>query len=142
MEKEIKQEITERWVNAVDYLIDKGLLKSYVELELRTGILNQRVADYKRFIKGNGRPSFVSVDQVYLLHKNFNVSLKYMICNQGSIIKNGSENKATLNSSDFSPSTDLHTSMSLIENSGRIQVLENKVKALENVIADLLMGKG
>jgi hypothetical protein len=135
MEK-IKTDITARWVHAVDHLIDKEILKSYVDLEMKTGILNQRVADYKRFVKSKGRPSYVSVDQVFVIHSKFGVSLDYIMCGKMPILINEKTVEQKNNGNPAKHS--LKNSMNIIENAGRILLMEKKLQVIEDMLEELL----
>lgn len=88
-EKDVRIEISERWMRAVDYLIQQGELKSYRDLEEKTGIHNQRITLIKAYTRNpdNGRPSFAHIDYIYHLADKFNVSLEWLYFGTGSLIK-------------------------------------------------------
>lgn len=89
IEKDIRKDISERWVKAVDYLIQIGELKSYRELEEKTGIQNQRITLIKAFLRDseNNRPSYAHVDYIYQLADLFQINLYWIYFGEGSIIK-------------------------------------------------------
>jgi hypothetical protein len=138
MERDLKYEITERWMKAIEYLIEKEILKSYVDLEIKTGILNQRVADYKRYVKTKTRPSYVSVDQVLLVHEKFGVSLEYVICGHNPIMDSEKTHNNLRDESNISMPSTFQNYINTIENSGRITIIERKINAIEQIISEML----
>lgn len=90
IEKDIRREISERWIQAVDYLIQLGELKSYRDLEEKTGIQNQRITLIKAYLRNpeTNRASFAHIDYIYHLAEKFNVSLEWMYFGRGSLIEN------------------------------------------------------
>lgn len=83
-----RKNITENWLDSVDYLIRIGKLNSYRDLEAKTGISNQRVTLIKAYIRDpeNNRNAFAHVDYLYEVATKFNVSLDFLFYKKGPII--------------------------------------------------------
>lgn len=88
IEKDIRKEITERWMQAVDELIKNGSIMSYRDLEAKTGIQNQRITLIKAFIKDpeKNRTSYAHIDYLFHLIDKFDVSWIFLFYGDGPII--------------------------------------------------------
>lgn len=78
----IKKSITERFVTALDYLVDSGKIENIKDFERITGIRSQRVTGMRKFLKlsdeDNEKPYYTNADHIYIVHEFFNVSLEYI----------------------------------------------------------------
>lgn len=77
---DLKRVITERFVEALDYLMDSGRLNSIVEFERLTGFRAQRIAGMRTYVSNpeNSKNQFVGVHHLKVLRDLFNVSMEYI----------------------------------------------------------------
>lgn len=73
-----KKEIARRFVIAVDYLMDTGVIDSYKDLG-KVDIRPQRVSDFKKYVSDDERNSYVSAVEVKLLHEHFGISYAFVM---------------------------------------------------------------
>ena len=84
-----KMLITRNFINALDYLIDSGRLKSVADFERITGFRQQRVTGMKKFLSEGSsvKGYFANTDHLAALHEMFGVSLKYLISGEKPILE-------------------------------------------------------
>lgn len=80
--------ITQNFINALEYLIDSDRLKSVVEFERLTGFRQQRISGMKKYLSDReGKGYFANTDHIAIMHEQFGVSLKYLICGEMPILE-------------------------------------------------------
>lgn len=125
MENDIRKNISENWIEAIEYLIRIGKLKSYRDLEEKTGIANQRIALIKSFVKDpdKNRNSYAHTDYLYELVVKFNVSLDFLFFKKYPIIKDSEE--------DFS------LEEARAEGYSRIDVIEKEMEKIKKMLSEI-----
>lgn len=95
IKKDIRREITQRWMDAILYLQNNNILGSYRDLEEITGIQNQRITLIKKFVNDpeNNRPSYAHTDYIYLLWEKFGVSIDFLMKGEGPILESERNNQ-------------------------------------------------
>lgn len=83
MEKEeqdnLKTVITERFITAVDYLVDSGRVDSIADFERMTGIRAQRITGMKGYLEGkSGNSQYAGIHQIKIVNELYHVSLDYI----------------------------------------------------------------
>lgn len=76
-----KYQITERFLIALDYLIDSGRIKTIADFERITGFRSQRITGMRSFVnsENNTKSYYAHTDHIAVLHEEFGVSLEYLI---------------------------------------------------------------
>lgn len=110
----LKRIITQRFIDALDYLLDSGKLKTVVEFENITGLRAQRITGMRKYLDEgeNVKPYYASVNHIHVLNEKFGVSFDYVFKGEKPIVKQGrTESRAESFEdnprSDYIPSTDL-----------------------------------
>lgn len=85
----MKTEITRRFINSLDYLLDTRRLKSIVEFEEITGFRQQRISGMRKFLsEGDAVKSyFANTDHVFMVNQKFGISLRYLILGEKPILE-------------------------------------------------------
>ena len=80
--------ITERFINALDYLIESGRVKNVTEFEKLTGFRAQRITGMRSFLKGdaNAKSHYAGTSHIKTLKHLFNVSMDYIFDGIGPIV--------------------------------------------------------
>lgn len=84
--RDIKKEVTQRWLVALEFLKRNNIIKSYGRFAEETGIERQRINNFKAFINKGMRPSYAHTDHIVLMHEKFNVSLKFLLLGTGPVV--------------------------------------------------------
>ncbi|WP_339866030.1 hypothetical protein [uncultured Algoriphagus sp.] len=131
------KEITRRFIIAVDYLKETGLLKSYKEL-IKANIRAQRISDFKKYVKENTKNSYVSPVELKQLHDYYGVSYNYImdgimpICSEKSMSFEPSVDHQLLNS-DHGLLTKLNDlPHEILVLAKRVETLELEIRHLKN----------
>ena len=75
----LKLVITERFINALDYLIDSGRVQSAAEVERMTGIRQQRFTGMRACLSGKAKSNALTgIHHIKIFHDMFDVSLDYV----------------------------------------------------------------
>jgi hypothetical protein len=112
--------ITQFFINALEYLIDSGRLKSVADFERITGFRQQRITGMKKFLSEESdiKGYFANTDHIAVMNEKFGVSLKYLIFGVKPIIEPKNE-----------PSNLLAEPRGAYDN-GRIQKIEEEVSLI------------
>lgn len=112
----IKRLITERFVTALDYLVDSGKIDNIKDFERITGIRSQRITGMRRFLKEedvNDKPYYTNADHIFIINDLFGVSFDYIFKGKKPIVVGLSYEKNVAE-----PMEDYHISkISLLEES-------------------------
>lgn len=84
-----KSVITERFITALDYLIDSGKLKTVADFERATGIRSQRITGMRKSISEDGaeKAYYANTTHIVILHEQYGVSLKYLFTGEKPIME-------------------------------------------------------
>lgn len=98
--------ITQRFVTALDYLVDSGRLKTIAEFERVTGFRQQRITGMRKFLSGDDgiKGYYANTDHLAVLYELYGVSLKYLISGEEPIIEG-----EKIKEKDSEPITDNNT---------------------------------
>lgn len=135
MERDIKKEVTERWLIAVDHLIELDVARSYRELANAIGIDPQRINIIKNFIQNDGRPSYVGSDFIYMLNKKYKVSYRYLLNGEDPILERDAVSidlpKGITLANEITSESILSK---LMDQEGQNKIFEKKIELLEHEI--------
>jgi hypothetical protein len=99
--------ITQNFLNAMDYLIDSGKLKSVAEFERITGFRQQRITGMRKSIQdfldnpeSTEKKYYANTDHLAVLHEIFNVSLDYLLTGEKPIVIENKSEAMDLNISE------------------------------------------
>jgi hypothetical protein len=99
--------ITQNFLNAMDYLIDSGKLKSVAEFERITGFRQQRITGMRKSIQdflenpeSTEKKYYANTDHLAVLHEIFNVSLDYLLSGEKPIVIENKSESMDLNISE------------------------------------------
>jgi|GEM_PF-2820945 len=134
-ERDIKKEITQRWVEAMDYLIFKGTEKNYKTFSENIGILYQRILEYKTFVKQDGRKSYVGTDHIIFIHEKYGVSMDFIMLGNGPILENEAEKEQEGQEGKTSQTSKLEEPGN--HESFKPKTTEEKVKHLQDDMMDM-----
>lgn len=74
-----KREFTERFLTALDYLIDSNKLGNVVDFEQKTGIRKQKITGMRAFLKGESKTGlYPGLSDIKIMNELFKVSLDYI----------------------------------------------------------------
>lgn len=81
--------ITQRFIFALDHLVDSGRLKTIAEFERVTGFRQQRITGMRKFLSGEdgNKGHYANTDHLAVLYESYGVSLKYLISGEEPIIE-------------------------------------------------------
>ncbi len=87
-QENVKIVITERFINALDYLIESGRVKNVTEFEKLTGFRAQRITGMRAFLKGDVKLKghYAGTPHIKTLKQLFNVSMDYIFDGIGPIV--------------------------------------------------------
>ncbi|GMQ29049.1 hypothetical protein [Algoriphagus confluentis] len=79
MDKIERKAFTKNFLEAIEHLKEKNLIKTDRDLELKAGIRSQRVTGMRSYLeKNNGKAYYATPDQIKKLNELFNVSLEFI----------------------------------------------------------------
>jgi len=74
-----KKEFTERFLIALDYLIDSNKLENVVDFEHKTGIRKQKITSMRAYLKGESKTGlYPGLTDIKIMNELFGVSLDYI----------------------------------------------------------------
>lgn len=124
--KEIRAEITQNWLIALDYLLDTGRVRNYRHFEELTGIRNQRISGLKLAVKDESVNNYITVDNLRVLNEKFNISLEFLLYGTKPIIP---EKESLIASDNPIPEYGLHAKVGLLES--EINLLKDRIRLIE-----------
>lgn len=135
-ERDIKKEITTRFIDTIEYLIKSGKINSYRDFEGITNIANQRLSFMKSFVyKKQDQPAYVNVDYIYLLVENFQVSLDWLFFGVGEMMAGVKDSVQA--SSDSKDDAYGNGNGKISEMEKRIDRLEHELKTMHEEMKSL-----
>lgn len=80
--------ITQRFIDALDYLIDSGRVKNVTEFEKATGFRAQRITGMRAFLKGDEKSKghYAGTHHLKTLKDLYNVSMDYIFDGKTPIV--------------------------------------------------------
>jgi hypothetical protein len=121
-----KVAITQYFLNALEYLIDSGRLKSVADFERKTGYRQQRITGMKKSMSdiledpdGKSKRYYANTDHLEALFVHFNVSPAYLLTGQKPIV---------IEEEKKQPSSDLDQKVNFLEK--RLFLVEETCKLL------------
>lgn len=134
MDKTERTAFTKNFLEAIEHLKEKNLIKNDKDLEFKAGIRPQRVTGMRSFLeKNNGKAYYATPDQIKKLNELFNVSLAFIYKGIYPIIE---EKKETTTAPVTVPET--HQSISKVMD--EINFLKEKIDFLNEKV-DFLFEK-
>lgn len=87
--------ITQRFIDALDYLIDSGRVKNVTEFERLTGFRAQRITGMRAFLKGDvkAKGHYAGTQHLKTLKDHFNVSMDFIFDGKTPIVVDPVEEK-------------------------------------------------
>lgn len=97
-----KIEITQRFIDALDFLIDTGRLKNVVQFEEKTGLRSQRITAMRKFLNdNNSKAYYANTDYLVTMNRDYGVSLEYLINGIKPILLEQAKKETPVDSSEF-----------------------------------------
>ncbi|TDQ18616.1 hypothetical protein DFQ04_0421 [Algoriphagus boseongensis] len=131
-----KFQITQNFIDALDYLLDSGRLKTVVEFESVTGFRAQRITGMRKFLSGdeNAKPYYANAEHLAALNESFGISLKYLLFGVKPILEEKEERKsevvAGVSPREFQI---VQEQMELLQQ--RVKLLDDKVEFYKSLIS-------
>lgn len=124
----IKREITERFVIALDYLVDSGKMENIKDFERITGIRAQRITGMRKFLKDGDpeKPYYTNADHIAILNSFFGVSFDFIFKGQKPIVLKEERKQGEVN--DTSPP--VYQNQKIMQLEEVVELLERKVQLL------------
>lgn len=135
----LKAVITERFITALDYLVDSGKVNSVAEMERITGIRAQRITGMRAFLNGEAKTSqYAGIQHIKILKDTFGVSLEFIFDGIKPIVKSRMQKENQDESSEYiSRSTDeLREEISLLKE--KVKLVNEKLDFYKELVTQKL----
>lgn len=121
---DIRFEVSKRFYEAIERIINDHKAENYRDVERQTGIEHQRINSIKSYVTRDKSPAYVPADYIYKLDEIFGVNARWVITGKGDFYLNSYSN----NIEEVTLAND--GSETLMKNPGKITLLE-RVDLLE-----------
>lgn len=124
-----KKEFTERFLTALDFLIDMNRLSNVVDFEQKTGIRKQKITGMRSFLKGESKTGlYPGLSDIKILNQLFNVSLEYIFNGVKPIVIDPEQNMVSDHDrSEYTPRPILELKEEIKMLKERMNILTEKV---------------
>lgn len=138
-QEKLKFVITERFITALDYLVDSGRVNSVAEMERITGIRAQRITGMRAYLNGESKTSqYAGIQHIKILKDTFGVSLEYIFDGQKPIVSSKTQKEIHTELPDQSNQSvdELREDLSLLKE--KVNLINEKLEFYKELVSQKL----